>query len=73
MLAVTTVNSLKITKKVEIEAAKWITGDVSRFDFNNELVDENESHKRLICMFFIIALILLTIANILTIQYSTLR
>ena len=70
-----TLNNLKIMKnsaKFETNSASWITGDVSRFDFNDELVDEDESQKRLICMFFIIALILLTIANILAIQYSTL-
>ena len=70
MLAVTTVNSLKITKKVEIEAAKWITGDVSKLDFDEGLVNEDESNKRLVRMFFIMAFVLLIIANILTIQYS---
>ena len=73
MLAVTTVNSLKITKKVEIEAAKWITGDVSKLDFDEGLVNEDESNKRLIRMFFIMAFVLLIIAKILTIQYSLTR
>ena len=63
---------MKNPKKFKTNSASWITGDISRFDFDDELVNENESHKRLIRMFFMIALILLIIANILTIQYSTL-
>ena len=73
MLAVTTVNSLKITKKVETMPAKWITGDVSKLDFDEGLVNEDESNKRLVRMFFIMAFVLLIIAKILTIQYSLTR
>ena len=73
MLAVTTVNSMKITKKVETMPAKWITGDVSKLDFDEGLVNEDESNKRLVRMFFIMAFVLLIIANILTIQYSLTR
>ena len=63
-------NSLKITNKVETMPAKWITGDVSKLDFDEGLVNEDESNKRLVRMFFIMAFVLLIIANILTIQYS---
>ena len=65
--------TMKNSKNFRPHSANWITGDVSRFDFNDELVNENESHKRLIRMFFMIALILLIIANILIIPYSSLR
>ena len=65
--------TMKKSKKFETNSASWITGDISRFDFNDELVNKSESHKQLIRMFFVIALILLIIANVLTIQYSTLR
>ena len=69
----TNLKTMKNSKNFRPHSANWITGDVSRFDFNDELVNENESHKRLISMFFMIASILLIIANILTIQYSSLR
>ena len=49
---------------------KWIMGDVTKFDFNEELVDVDESNNRLIQFFLVTASFLLIAANILTIQYS---
>ena len=53
------------SKKLE-----WIMGDVTKFDFNEELVDVDESNNRLIQFFLVTASFLLIAANILTIQYS---
>ena len=45
-------------------------GDVTKFDFNEELVDVDESNNRLIQFFLVTASFLLIATNILTIQYS---
>ena len=61
-------NNVKVATKTN-----WITGDITKFDFDEELVNEDESSKRLYKMFVTIAFLLLISATILTVQYSLLR
>ena len=43
----------------------WIGGNVSKFNFNEELVSEDESNKRLAQMFLVAGVLLMAIVNIL--------
>ena len=72
MNSIKNMNFLQNNRKVETKA-NWITGDVTKFDFDEELVNEDESSKRLYRIFVTIAFLLLISATILTVQYSLLR
>ena len=69
------IHALVLRPKIVIEDRKlsWIKGDVTKFEFDDELVDVNESNKRLIIIFLVMSLILLIISTVLTIQYCFMR
>ena len=44
---------------------EWITGDVKHFDQNNDFVTEDESEKRILIIFILLAVMLLATCTIL--------
>ena len=75
MLAMNSIkNMISSQNNTKVETkTNWITGDITKFDFDEELVNEDESSKRLYRIFVTIAFLLLISATILTVQYSLLR
>ena len=53
------------TPNGKMKEMDWIAGDISKFNFNEELVSEDESNKRLIQMFLGVGVLLMIIINIL--------
>ena len=62
-----------ISEPSEDKKLNWIVGDVTKFNFDDELVDIDESNKRLIIIFLVTGFILLIISTVLTIQYYFIR
>ena len=67
-------NLLKIpnTSRGKMKKMDWIAGDVSKFNFNEELVSEDESNKRLTQMFLVLGVLLMVIVNVLIYQCEAL-
>ena len=53
------------TSNGKMKEMDWIGGDVSKFNFDDELVSEDESNKRLAQMFLVAGVLLMAIVNIL--------
>ena len=60
------------TSNRKMKEMDWIAGDISKFNFNEELVSEDESNKRLIQMFLGVGVLLMVIVNILMHQCAVL-
>ena len=67
-------NFLKIpnTSSGKMKKMDWIAGDVSKFNFNEELVSEDESNKRLTQMFLVLGVLFMVIVNVLIYQCEVL-
>ena len=60
------------TSSGKMKKMDWIAGDVSKFNFNEELVSEDESNKRLTQMFLVLGVLLMVIVNVLIYQCEVL-
>ena len=61
-------NKLKYFNRDENDL-NWLKGDVTRFDWNDDLISEDESNKRLIIIFFGISSVLMVVTNVLFFKY----